>query len=53
MARPVPAICMEFLERMQDGFLLINAKHPKLRVADDALRRVGDRSVAVTVRADE
>ncbi len=50
MARPVPAICTEFLERMQDDFFHINAKYPKLRVADDALRRVGNRSVTVTHR---
>ncbi len=50
MARPVPVICTEFLERMQDDFLHINAKYPKLRVADDGLRRVGDRSIVITHR---
>ena len=50
MPRRVPEICTEFLERMQDDFLHINAKYPKLRVADEAMRRVGDRSIVITHR---
>ena len=48
MANRFPSICMEFLERMQDDFLQNNLKYPKLRVANDALRRVGDHCIAVT-----
>ena len=48
MARHYPSICTEFLERMQDDFIHINLKYPNLRVANDALRRVGDHCIAVT-----
>ena len=48
MARHYPPICTEFLERMQDDFNHINLKYPNLRVANDALRRVGDHCIAVT-----
>ena len=39
---------MEFLERMQDDFVHINLKYPKLRVANDALCFVGGHCITVT-----
>ena len=47
MATAVPAICTEFLERMQDAFLYISGKHPDLRVEREALHPVGRYAVAI------
>ena len=47
MAKRYPPICTEFLERMQDDFIHINLKNPKLRVASDALQSIGDHCITV------
>lgn len=47
MAKRFPPICMEFLERMQDDFIHINLKYPKLRVASNALQSIGDHCITV------